>query len=447
MRISDFKLKPLTKKDATYKYLNWFKNIEIRKNIVFNKYNNLDHLKNYIKNAKRKKDYLLGVFFKDNHIGNVKFEKPSLINKKKLVSYLGIMIGDKNFRGKGRTHLILQKAIKIFKKKTSVKIYKLGVLKKNYAAIHCYKKSGFRILKENKNKLIMQNNTDLINLGKFSLGTAQMGLKYGINNKSKIINLNKVKKILNQCNLMGIRNIDTALVYGDAEKKLGKVGVKNFKVTSKIPFINSDKKLNIKKYVVKSLSRLRLKKLDCLLIHDPKTLKNKKNLSDTFIQMEKLKRKKLINKIGVSITDFNDLNFLLDNFKIDVIQVPFNILDQRIKKSLKKLKRKKIEIEVRSIFLQGLLFKEKNFIKNMFKEYNFNWNKLNYFFNLNKLSKFSYMINYVYQQKFIKRVIIGIDDVDQIKQYSKVKKDDFRFFGINCNNEKIINPQNWKLIQ
>ena len=83
----------------------------------------------------------------------------------------------------------------------------------------------------------------------------------------------------------------------------------------------------------------------------------------------------------------------------------------------------------------------------MFKEYNFNWNKLNYFFNLNKLSKFSYIINYVNQQKFIKRVIIGIDDVDQIKQYSKVKKNNFRFVEINCSNEKIINPQNWKLIQ
>ena len=447
MRISDFKLKPLTEKHATYKYLNWFKNSQIKKNIVFNKYNNLDHLKNYIKNAKIKKDYLLGIFFKDSHIGNIKFEKPSLTNKKKLVSYLGIMIGDQKFRGKGSTHLILQKAIKIFTKKTSVKIFKLGVSKKNYAAIHCYKKSGFRILKKSKKKLVMQNNTDLINLGKFSLGTAQMGLKYGINNKRKIINLNKLKKILNQCNLLGIRNIDTAISYGDAEKKLGKVGVKNFKVTSKIPFINLNKKQNIKKYVIKSLSRLRLKQLDCLLIHDPKTLKNKKSLSDTLVQMEKLKKKKLINKIGVSITDFNDLNFLLNNFKIDVIQVPFNILDQRIKKSLKKIERKKIEIEVRSIFLQGLLFKEKKFIKNMFKEYNFNWNKLNYFFNLNKLSKFSYIINYVNQQKFIKRVIIGIDDVDQIKQYSKVKKNNFRFVEINCSNEKIINPQNWKLIQ
>ena len=45
---------------------------------------------------------------------------------------------------------------------------------------------------------------------------------------------------------------------------------------------------------------------------------------------------------------------------IDVIQAPLNVLDQRIdhSKNLNFLKRKKIEIHVRSIFLQGVLVDE-----------------------------------------------------------------------------------------
>ena len=54
----------------------------------------------------------------------------------------------------------------------------------------------------------------------------------------------------------------------------------------------------------------------------------------------------------------------MDIFKIDVIQIPYNVADQRGKKYFKFIKKKHIEIQVRSIFLQGALLKK---IKSNFK--------------------------------------------------------------------------------
>ena len=59
---------------------------------------------------------------------------------------------------------------------------------------------------------------------------------------------------------------------------------------------------------------------------------------------------------------FKKLDFLLKKkFPIDVVQVPFNILDQRLNNNLFKkiISRKKIEVHVRSIFLQGILVDKK----------------------------------------------------------------------------------------
>ena len=65
-----------------------------------------------------------------------------------------------------------------------------------------------------------------------SLGTAQFGSNYGNTNKKKI-SLSNVKKILSFASKNGIKYIDTAHSYGDAEEVLGKIGVKNWKISSK----------------------------------------------------------------------------------------------------------------------------------------------------------------------------------------------------------------------
>ena len=70
-----------------------------------------------------------------------------------------------------------------------------------------------------------------------------------------------------------------------------------------------------------------------------------------------LKKDKLIKKFGYSIYDFKNLKKICKSFKPDILQCPYSILDRRIEKNnlLEFLKHNKIELHVRSIFLQGLL--------------------------------------------------------------------------------------------
>ena len=76
-----------------------------------------------------------------------------------------------------------------------------------------------------------------------SLGTAQFGSNYGIINKKNFII--QYKKILSFASKNGIKYIDTAHSYGDAEEVLGKIGVKNWKISSKFPSIPKIKTLKI----------------------------------------------------------------------------------------------------------------------------------------------------------------------------------------------------------
>ena len=70
---------------------------------------------------------------------------------------------------------------------------------------------------------------------RLALGTAQFGMNYGIANKTGKLSDKEIKRILNYALLKGINTIDSAEVYGDCEKRLGKVGVKYLKLLQNFP--------------------------------------------------------------------------------------------------------------------------------------------------------------------------------------------------------------------
>ena len=73
------------------------------------------------------------------------------------------------------------------------------------------------------------------------------------------------------------------------------------------------------------------------------------------------KKNKVIKKIGISVYNKNELNEILKVFTPEIIQFPLNVFNQSFndKKYLQSLKHKGIELHARSIFLQGLLLKNK----------------------------------------------------------------------------------------
>ena len=73
-----------------------------------------------------------------------------------------------------------------------------------------------------------------------------------------------------------------------------------------------------------------------------------------------------IKKIGVSIYKNDQLNKVFKVTKINVVQLPLNIIDRYFLASYLINLEKKFEIQIRSIFLQGLLLTNKNSINKNF---------------------------------------------------------------------------------
>ena len=197
---------------------------------------------------------------------------------------------------------------------------------------------------------------------KLALGTAQFGIPYGISNRNGIVNRDEVKKIIYNSYRVGIDTIDTAKNYGNCEELLGEIGVKKFKVITKLSNLNKKnidlKSTDFRKYFG-SLKKLKLDTLYAVLIHDPDFSKNS-NYKYIFEELEKFKNKGNIIKIGVSVYNPEELEDIINNFNIDIAQIPLNLVDRRFEKVglLNKLQNKKIEIHSRSTFLRTFAHEE-----------------------------------------------------------------------------------------
>lgn len=136
----------------------------------------------------------------------------------------------------------------------------------------------------------------------------------------------------------GINFFDTADIYGNGkvESMLGNVFKKNRSkviLSSKVGYIKYPQKeqdfspLFIRNRIENSLRRLKSDYIDVYFLHSPTTevLRDRKNF-DTLL---KLKDEKKIKTIGVSVRTADDGLIAAAIDGVDVVQVIFNILDQR----------------------------------------------------------------------------------------------------------------------
>ena len=185
-----------------------------------------------------------------------------------------------------------------------------------------------------------------------SVGCAQLGLDYGIANKTGILKLNDFKKILKKLNKKKSL-IDTAINYGNSEFLIGKSlkqvnEIDKYKIITKLPNLRRIKSKNldheISKLIQKSLKKMKLKNIYGVLIHDIEDLKSD-NSEQIYKILINLKNKGFIKNIGFSAYKIEDVKMAINKFQFDILQFPFNIFDQRLrdKNLLKFLKKKKLK--------------------------------------------------------------------------------------------------------
>ena len=275
------------------------------------------------------------------------------------------------------------------------------------------------------------------------LGTAQLDKKYSLSKQG--LNEKSLKKIINLSKKNNNFFIDTALSYKNSESMLSKMNLKKFKVITKI----SDFKKNIISKLIKSKKKIKLKKFYGVLFHDEKNLSAKSEEEYKNI-VKLLKVNNITNKVGVSVYTLKSLNLIINKFDINLVQIPANIFDRRFlnKKLLEKLKQKKIEVFVRSVFLKGTLINKKlrkepkilNRYKKFFNYYQ-NWlDKKNIFNN-----KF-FCINYILDNK-IKNIVIGFDNFKEYEEIANFKNEKYKypqnFVKPQADSNKLLRPDLW----
>lgn len=287
-------------------------------------------------------------------------------------------------------------------------------------------------------------------MNKLILGTAQIGLDYGINNSFGKISIEVSHQILKKAFSSGITTLDTAEAYGNAHQVIG-VFHRNhldykFKIITKVP--HNIKVSSIEAKVKEYLEDLEVDCLEVLMFHSFDSFISNQGAC---VKLLELKSKGLINHIGVSVYTNDQIEYLLDKDDITVVQLPFNLLDNYSVRGtlLEELKLKGKIIHTRSVFLQGLFFKQASDENKIVQKLQSELEILNQIVAQSNCSIEELALSYCLFQKNIDNVIIGVDSEDHLNTNMKassykIEEDTIqKINSIKTKDLDLLNPSLW----
>ena len=278
---------------------------------------------------------------------------------------------------------------------------------------------------------------------KLALGTVQFGLDYGVTNHDGQVAIGEVKNILDYAKDKGIDTLDTAPSYGNSEKVLGGVGVNDFQIITKTTSLQVGV-ANVLQAFHQSLTDLNITSVDGLLIHNIEEVKDKQ-FDSLYKELNKLKQDKLINKIGFSTYTPDQVDFLLDNFDFDLIQVPFNVFDTRLIDGgqLQALKNKNIEVHARSVFLQGLLLDFKH-LSDYFSKWTKEFDSYQETVQDSELSLLEYALNFALNTSELDKILVGVDNANQLLDIVNSSTIGVNLNEFSIDDVSLLNPVYWR---
>ena len=212
-----------------------------------------------------------------------------------------------------------------------------------------------------------------LRISRMTLGTAQLGMDYGIANRIGQPDTKAACQILKWALDLGINTFDTASDYGNSEEIIGTFFEKQralFEmpiIVTKIPRIKPPVDTSfaqiydfIRDSLISSASRLKMRQIPIMLMHHaPDMTAYGRQVIES---LNKLKKEGLIKHAGISVYDPEEVKDFLRIGQLEVIEIPINLFDRRLLDQglLVELAKKEILVLARSIFLQGLFFLDPN---------------------------------------------------------------------------------------
>jgi len=200
-----------------------------------------------------------------------------------------------------------------------------------------------------------------LTLSRLMLGTVQLGMAYGIANKTGQPSYEQARDILACAYSGGVTCFDTAAAYGASEKVLGRA-LAELGIADKVVVATKVRHLGdaalsvrtaarmIEASVVGSLRALGLEALPICLFHREQDFRHAECLL-------RLKDKGLVRHIGASVMTPEAAREIIGSGLAQALQIPANLVDHRFVRQgiLAEAQRGGVAVFVRSVYLQGLL--------------------------------------------------------------------------------------------
>lgn len=274
-------------------------------------------------------------------------------------------------------------------------------------------------------------------------------MHYGINNLSGKPSQDEIFNMLDYAKENNIEILDTADAYGNVLDIIGdfhKGFQKYFRINTKFTV---DKNKTVKDQLEISIEKLNVQSVNTYFYHDYNDILKYPKVP---IELLELKKSGLIKNIGISVYDNNQFEIAIDSAFIDVIQIPFNLLDNYKKRGdlLQKAKSKNKEMHVRSVYLQGLLFKDIQKIPAFLYPLIPYINQINSLIKKHDKSMDSVALQYVLSKQEIDFVVIGVDNHSQLAKNildtksCLPKKLIEELDCIEVKEQDLLYPYNWK---
>lgn len=290
---------------------------------------------------------------------------------------------------------------------------------------------------------------------KLGLGTVQFGLDYGISNPGGRVPVDQISQVLEAAGRAGVDLLDTAPRYGESERVLGRFlpQLAGMKIVTKTPQFNTARLSEsdaerLEASLEESLASLRVPCVYGLLIHQAEDLLAEGGAA-LFDAMLRLKASQRVEKIGVSVYSGEQIERIGERFAVDLIQLPLNVLDQRLLAGgyLAALKAKGVEIHVRSVFLQGLLLMDPGRLPPWFDMLKPGLARYRTWLAAHRLSPVQGALAFLRRIGELDYAILGVTSASEMAEllsaWDCVLPDDLDFSPFACADEKLVNPALW----
>lgn len=295
---------------------------------------------------------------------------------------------------------------------------------------------------------------------RLALGTVQFGLAYGITNNAGQVPEDEVARLLARAAQAGITTLDTAALYGTSEAVLGRTMHASFRVITKTSKVapndsTADAVSRLEASFAASLTHLNLPAVSGLMAHESDDLLGPHG-DALWAAMARLKAEGKALKIGASIYSGAQIDALLARYPLDLVQIPTNALDHRLREGglLARLKAAGVEVHARSIFLQGLLLQKPGDIAPKFGPLRDVVAALHHALASSALSPLSGLIAAVLGHSDIDRLVMGVTRLSELDEIIAAEQQANEALtrnpelantlsGIRIDDERILSPARW----